>query len=136
MAPGRERRPAKRVWQKSEGKSDRSVRKSDQEVPQNETKKKGPTELLLPTSYPWKNYIQPPPSPTPFWPEGIFEGERGGGVYISNPHAVGIYTSPSFIPPPPLQGNFQGWGGVVYKIWPRILSCGNLIVGLSQKDMK
>ena len=58
---------------------------------------------------PGRNYILP----SQFRPEGIFEG--GGGVCISNPPPCGR----NFIPPPPLEGYFQG--GVVYKIWPPCL---------------
>ena len=59
----------------------------------------------------------PTPLP-PFWPEGIFQGEGGGVVYIFKPPAAGIlYSPPSFIRPPPLEGYFQGLGGG-YKMWP------------------
>ena len=70
--------------------------------------------------HPGKHYI-PPPSPH-FWPGGHVSG-RGGGVYILKPpRGRNFIRPPSFIPPPPLEGYFQGLGGV-YKIWPRIHAC-------------
>ena len=41
-----------------------------------------------------------------------------------------MFESPSphgriFIPPPPLEGYFQGWGVGVYKVWPPISFCEN-----------
>ena len=62
-------------------------------------------------------YTPPPPPPHHFGQKAFLR--EMGGVYISNPPAAGIYTPPSFARPPPLPGNFQGWVGGVYKIWPR-----------------
>ena len=50
-SPCRKRSPAKGVWQKSDEKSDRSVRKSDRKVTGSVPKTKKVIELLLPTSF-------------------------------------------------------------------------------------
>ena len=61
-----------------------------------------------------------PPPPPPFLTIRHFSGEGGGGVYSEAPRGRNfIRPPPPFIHPPPLEGSFQGWGGV-YKIWPRI----------------
>ena len=46
------------------------------------------------------------------------------GVYILHPHATGILYAPPplFYTPPTPRRVFQGWGGRVYKIRPRIFS--------------
>ena len=49
-SPCHKRSPAKGVWQKSDEKSDRSIRKSDQKVTERVRKQKA-MELLLPTSF-------------------------------------------------------------------------------------
>ena len=51
FSPCRKRSPAKGVWQKSDAKSDRSVRKSDRKVTESVPKTKKVIELLLPTSF-------------------------------------------------------------------------------------
>ena len=51
FSPCRKRSPAKGVWQKSDEISDRSIRKSDQEVTEIVPKRKKVIELLLPTSF-------------------------------------------------------------------------------------
>ena len=51
FSPCRKRSPAKGVWQKSDEKSDRSVRKSDRKVTKSVPKRKKVIELLLPTSF-------------------------------------------------------------------------------------
>ena len=50
-SPCRKRSPAKGVWQKSDGKSDRSVRKSDRKVTESVPKTEKVIELLLPHSF-------------------------------------------------------------------------------------
>ena len=50
-SPCRKRSPAKGVWQKSEEKSDRSIRKSDRKVTESIPTTKKVIELLLPHSF-------------------------------------------------------------------------------------
>ena len=51
QSPCRERSPAKGVWQKSDEKSDRSVRKVTKKWPKESRKQKKVIEFLLPTSF-------------------------------------------------------------------------------------
>ena len=51
FSPCRKRSPAKGVWQKSDEKSDKSVRKSDRKVTESVPKTKKVIELLLPHSF-------------------------------------------------------------------------------------
>ena len=51
LHPARKRSPAKGVWQKSDEKSDRSIRKSDRKVTESVPKTKKVIELLLPHSF-------------------------------------------------------------------------------------
>ena len=55
-----------------------------------------------------KLYMPPPLSH--FWPKGIFQ-ERGVGVYILRPHAVGILHASPFYTSPTPRRVFQGLGG-------------------------
>ena len=45
-------------------------------------------------------YAAAPHPSTRFWPEGIFQGEEGGGVYTLKPPAAGILYPPLSFPPP------------------------------------
>ena len=59
----------------------------------------------------------PPPSPH-VWPEGIFEGRGGGGVYFEAPHGRSFIHPPLLYTPHPWKGIFRGGGWGYIKFGP------------------
>ena len=73
-----------------------------------------PRFQMGPTQVPGKYCFPPPPTPL-FRPEGIFFREgRGGGIHLEAFSRKDFYTPPLCYTPPPLEGYFQGWGGIKF----------------------